>query len=73
VSGAVVFLAGALIACVVGLILLWITHSVSRRRRRRRAEISFADQMRALSTNPDGPRREQPVGIVTLDPIDKES
>jgi len=72
-SSAVVFLIGALVACVVGLILLWITHLVSRRRRRRRGEISFADQMRALSINPDGPRREQPIGIVTLDPIDKES
>jgi len=70
-SSAVVFLVGALIACTVGLVFLWVIHMISERRRHR--EIPFADQMRALSVNPNGPRREQPRGIVTLDPIDEES
>jgi len=71
VSSAVVFLVGALVACTIGLALLWITHTVSQHRRRR--EIPFAEQMRTLTLNPDRPRREQPPGIVTLDPIDEET
>jgi len=70
-SSAVVFLVGALIACTAGLVLLWIVHMISQHRRRR--EIPFADQMRALSVDPGRPRREQPTGIVTLDPIDEEN
>jgi len=70
-SSAVVFLVGALIACTLGLVLLWVIHVITQSRRRR--EIPFADQMLALTVDPSRPRREQPTGIVTLDPIDEES
>jgi len=71
VSSAVVFLVGALVACTVGLVVLWLLHSVSQHRRRR--EIPFADQMRALSSNPSRARRRQPSGIVPVDPPDEET
>lgn len=70
-SSAVIFLVGALVACSVGLVLLWVVHMISQRRRRR--VVPFSEQMRALSLDPNRPRHEQPVGIVTLDPIDEES
>jgi len=70
-SNPVVYLTGALIACVVGLVLLWLIHLLSRRRNRR--EVPFAVQMRALSTDPSKVRRPQPSGIVALDPIDEET
>lgn len=70
-SSAVVFLAGALIACIIGLVVLWLLHGVSQHRRRR--EIPFADQMRALSTDPSRARHRQPSGIVAVDPTDEET
>jgi len=71
VSSAVVFLVGAIIACSVGLVLLWLVHLISRRRRR--PPVSFEDAMRALSNDSPTSRREPPRGIVTLDSTDEEA
>ncbi len=70
-SSAAVFLAGALLAAIVGLILLWAFHAIAQHRRRR--ETPFDQQMQALAFNPNRVSREQPSGIVTLDPIDEET
>ncbi len=70
-SSAALFLAGALVAAVVGLIVLWVFHAITQRRRRR--ETPFDQQMQALAFNPSRVSRDQPSGIVTLDPIDEET
>jgi len=66
-----VFLVGAIIACSVGLVLLWLVHMMSRHRRR--PSIPFEDAMRALSNDSSRVRREPPRGIVTLDSTDEEA
>jgi len=71
VSNPVIYLTGALIACVIGLVLLWLFHILSRRRSRR--EVPFSAQMQALAFGRSKVRRTQPSGIVPLDPTDEET
>lgn len=70
-SNPVIYLTGALIACVIGLVLLWLAHILSRRRGRR--EVPFSDQMQALAFDRSKVRHTQSSGIVPLDPTDEET
>ena len=62
-SSAVVFLVVAGLAAVVGSVVLWLGH-----RSRDRTPADFQDQLRALAPRGEARTREQPSGIVPLEP-----
>ena len=66
-SNAVLFLGAALLAAVVGSVLLWAIH-----RLREPSPADFQERLRAIAPLNRNPTVEQPSGIVHLDPAADE-